>query len=256
MTWRAGEVAPAVAAFALGQYRVVTRRPGSVAVSVWLLPADTVQLAVVDSLAASIQLAWKFCSRAFGRLPIEEWNIATAEVPALRGFTGFLLMRHDAGSDGPPSGSSSDPALGRVPDALVREVARTWWGNSVSPAGPASAWILEGLPAWAAVAARGVIEGDTVRQRLVREAEASWRATVPGRDDPLSRVPIARETTNLLRTKGIAAIEAVRRAVGEARFREFLLSLAVDHRNASVTLNDVLSALGPDGAAVLRPYLF
>jgi hypothetical protein len=256
MTWRADDVAAGVAAFALGPYRVVTRRPGNVAVTLWLTPDDSPSSAMVDSVAESVQAAWTFCSRAFGRLPIEEVNVATTDVPALHGFAGLLLARHAAGPTSPPPDFTFEPSGGRGPGVIVREIARTWWGNSVAPAGPASAWILEGLPAWAAVAARGVTEGDTVRQRLVREAETSWHAAAPGQDDPLSRVPITESGAGLLRTKGVAAVEAARRAVGEARFREALLSLAVEHRNARLTLNDVLTALGPDGAAVLRPYLF
>lgn len=256
MTWRAAEVSAALAAFALGPYRVLTRRPGSVAVSVWLTPADSLSSTMVDSLAASIQVAWTFCSRAFGRLPIEEINVATTDMPALRGFTGLLLMQHAVDSPRPASASTSGPAGLPTLGELVREVARTWWGNSVAAVGPASAWVLEGFPAWAAVAARGAMQGDTVRQRLVREAEALWHAAAPGHDDPLSRVPIAWASTDLLRTKGVAAVEAARRAVGEALFREALLSLSVEHRNAWITLADILAALGPDGVAVLRPFLF
>ena len=258
MTWRAEEVTPAVAAFALGPYRVVTRPLGGIAVSVWLLPADSPSSAMVDSLAASVHAAWTFCSRVFGRLPIQEINVATTDVPAVRGFAGLLLMHHAAVSTNPPSDSTAGRATQPAQRDVAREVARTWWGNSVVAAGPASAWILEGFPAWAAVAARGAIAGDTVRQRLVREAEASWhsRSAASGHDDPLSRIPIAWASADLLRTKGVAAIEAASRAVGEARFREALLSLAVEHRNAWITLNDVFAALGPDGVAVLRPFLY
>jgi len=256
MTWRAEEVITAQAAFALGPYRVLTRRPGSVAVSVWSIPADSLSSAMVDSLAASVQAAWTFCSRAFGRLPIEEVNVATTDVPALRGFAGLLLMPRGAGMPRPPAASTAGPAVLPTRGEWVREVARTWWGNSVAASGPASAWILEGFPAWAAVAARGVMQGDTVRQRLVREAEALWHAGAQGRDDPLSRIPVAWTSTDQLRTKGVAAVEAARRAVGEALFREGILSLAVEHRNTWITLADILAALGPDGVAVLRPFLF
>jgi hypothetical protein len=240
LTWRADDVALGVAAFALAPYRVVTRHPGKVAVSVWLTPDESPSSAMVDSLAESVRDAWTFCSRAFGRLPIEEINVATTDVTNLRGFAGLLLT---------PRGL-------RVPGAVTREVARTWWGNSVAPAGPGSGWMLEGIPAWSAVAARGVVEGDSVRRRLVREAEASRQAAVPAHDDPLSRAPIAEAGVDLLRAEGVAALEAARRAVGEARFREALLILAVEHRNAGLSLNDLLAVLGPDGAAALRPYLF
>ena len=257
MTWRAEDVDVGVAAFALAPYRAVTRRPASVTVTLWLTPDDSPSSAMVDSLAESVEVAWTFCARVFGRLPIEEVNVATTDVPALRGFAGLLLVPHAVGLASPPADFTFESSGPQGPGAVVRELARTWWGNSVAPAGPASAWVLEGFPAWAAIAARGVTEGDAVRQRLVRAAEASWHAAGPGQDSPLSRVPIATGSgTGLPRTKGVAALEAARRAIGESRFREALLSLAVEHRNAHLTLNDVLAALGADGAAVLRPFLF
>jgi hypothetical protein len=100
-----------------------------------------------------------------------------------------------------------------------------------------------------------MLRGDTVRQRIVRDAEAGWRALPPSRDVPLSLAPQS-TSADLLRSKGVAAIEAARRAAGESRFREALLLLAVEHRNSWITLDDVLAAFGPDAAAVLRTYLF
>jgi hypothetical protein len=256
MTWRTGDVIPAMAAFALGPYRVLTRREQGITVSVWLTPADSLPSPAIDALAASIQAAWSFCSRAFGRLPIGEINVTATDLSDVRGFDGLLLMGHPTAFT-PPSPDSTPghpwlPTFG----VLAREVARTWWGNSAMAAGTGSAWILGSLPAWAAIAAQGVLQGDTVRQRLVREAEATWRAMPQGRDAPLSRIRVSETSAELLQSKGVAAVEAARRAAGEARFREALLLLAVDHRNSWVTLDDVLAALGPDAGAVLRPYLY
>ncbi len=256
MTWRTVDVAPAVAAFALGPYRVWTRREQGVVVSVWLTPADSPSSPAIDSLAASIQAAWSFCGRAFGRLPIDEINVAATDLPDVRGFTGLLLIGHLTG----PTPPSPDSMHGAPPlpafVVLAREAARTWWGNSAAPAGAGSAWILESFPAWAAIAAEGVLQGDTVRQRLVREAEAAWRALPRSLDAPLSLVPASETSVDLLRSKGVAAIEAARRAAGEARFREAMMMLASDHRDDWITLDDILAALGPDADTVLRPYLF
>lgn len=250
MTWQSEQVTPAVAAFALGPYRVLTRRDEAVTVSFWLAPGDSPSSATIDTLAAEVGAAWTFCSRAFGRLPIGEINVATADVSDVRGFAGLLLVGHAVLAAAPAGGASLSLAT------LVREVARTWWGNSVMPDGPASGWILEGFPAWAAVAATGVIQGDTVRQRLMAEAEAAWRAGPRDADQPLRRIPASGGDLPLLTTKGVAALEAARRAAGEARFREAVLSLAREHRDSWVQLDDVLAAVGAAGAAVLRPFLF
>jgi hypothetical protein len=253
MTWRAGDVWPALPAFALGPYRALTRPEPGVTVSVWLTPADSPSSAAVDSLATSVRTAWSFCSQAFGALPISEIHVVATDVPDVRGFAGLVFIGHPSGTARPSP--ASNPGLPDLP-VLTRELARTWWGNSAVPAGAGSAWLVESFPAWAAAAAQGVLQGDTVRQRLVREAEAGWRALPSGRDVPLSLAPASGTSADLLRSKGVAAIEAARRAAGEARFREALLLLAVEHRNSWITLDDVLAALGSDAVAVLRAYLF
>ncbi len=254
-TWRSEDVAPSTAAFAIGPYRAMTRRGHGLVVSVWLAPGDSLASGFVDALADSIRIAWDFCGGAFGRLPINEMNVVAAGLPEGRGFVGLLLV----GAPGDLAGSSPDSTPGppALPFAvLAREVARTWWGNSATASGPGSAWILESFPAWTAVAAQGTLLGDTVRQRLVRDAEAGWRGLPQTGNTALSTVPVSDASAPILRTEGVAAIEAVRRAVGDASFREDLMYLAVEHRNARVSLDDVLAAFGGAGAAVLRPYLY
>ena len=152
---------------------------------------------------------------------------------------------------------SSDAVPPQATSAVFREVARTWWGNSVAATGAGSAWIEESFPAWTALAARGVLQGDSVRQRLVAQVEAGWRAATAGAGDlPLSAIVPGSPRADLLRTKGVAAIEAMRRALGEARFREALLSLTREHRNGWLTLDTVLAAAGPDVSTVLRSFLY
>jgi hypothetical protein len=253
MTWRTGGVWPALPAFALGAYRVLTRPEQGITVSLWLTPADAPSSAAVDSLAISVRTAWSFCSQAFGTLPMSEINVVATDAANARGFAGLVFIGHGPGPARPSS--ASNPGLPDLP-VLTRELARTWWGNSAAPAGAGSAWLLESFPAWAATAAQGVLQGDTVRQRLVREAEAGWRALPAGRDVPLTLSPASGTSADLLRSKGVAAIEAARRAAGEARFREALLLLGVEHRNSWITLDDVLAAFGSDAGAVLRAYLF
>jgi hypothetical protein len=187
-----------------------------------------------------VRAAWVFCSRAFGRLPIADVNVVSTRLPEAHGFLGLVL---NGGMD-------------TTRDVLFREISRSWWGNSVAASGPGSWWVREGFPFWAAIAARGVLEGDTVRQRLVREAEARWRAVGPPiADAPLKSLVPGAPGAELLRSKGAAALEAARRAAGEADFRAAILSLALEHRNGWITVEAILDALGPDASAVLRPYL-
>jgi hypothetical protein len=106
------------------------------------------------------------------------------------------------------------------------------------------------------VAIRGAVEGDSVRRRLVGEADSLWHALPRDLDLPLGRAPVSGSSVDLLRSKGVAAIEAARRSAGDPRFREALLTLAIEHRNGSIRLDDVLEALGAGPAAVLRSLLF
>jgi hypothetical protein len=240
-TWTTEDVAAATPAFALGPYRVVTRRSAGLGVALWLAPDDSLSAEAMTALIGTVRAAWIFCSRAFGRLPFVDINVVSTRLPETRGFLGLIL-----------SG-----ALDSSRDLLFREVARSWWGNSVDAAGPGSWWIREALPAWTAVAARGTLEGDTVRQRLVREAEANWHAaTARVGDPPLASLIPGAPGAELLRSKGAAALEAARRAAGEATFHEAILSLALEHRNGWVTVQDLLNAFGPDAEAVLRAFLY
>jgi hypothetical protein len=241
LTWTTDQGMAATPAFALGPYRSLRRRSAAVVATLWLTPSDTLSPPALDSLAASVQAGWAFCSRAFGRLPVGEVEAVATDLPASRGFAGLVLLPRT-----PPSR-----------DEIVREVARSWWGNAVAPAGAGSGWVLEGFPAWAAIAARGALDGDTVRQRLVREAEAAWHTALSGGSDtPLAAVPLRSRQAVLLASKGAAALEAARRAAGEASFREAILTIALEHRGGWITLEDILAALGPDAQAVLRTFLF
>lgn len=240
-TWTSDDVAAATPAFALGPYRSEVRRGAGLAVSLWRAPDDPLPAPSVDLIAAQVRAAWGFCSRAFGALPLPDVNVVFAGLPQTRGFAGLLLIGRGEASR----------------DVIYREVARTWWGNSVAAAGTGSAWIVEGFPAWTELATRGSLEGDTVRQRLVRDAEAAWRSsTSTSGDVPLTLLAADGDRTDLLRSKGAAAIEAARRAAGEASFREAIRALALEHRNGWLTLDDLLNALGADARAVLRSFLY
>jgi hypothetical protein len=241
VTWTSDDVTAATPAFALGPYRSVVRRAGGLGVTLWLMADDAQQEDAVDSVVAQVRAAWIFCSRAFGDLPIPDVNVVFTGLAETRGFVGLVLIGREGVSR----------------DLLYREVARTWWGNSVGAAGSGSGWIVEGFPAWTAIAARGTFEGDTVRQRLVRDAETAWHAAALTRGDvPLAALAPDESTTDLLRSKGAAALEAARRAAGEAAFRAAIRAVAVEHRNGWLSLDDLLRALGSDAAAVLHPFLY
>jgi hypothetical protein len=120
-----------------------------------------------------------------------------------------------------------DPAASD--DSARLAVARAWWGSTVRFAGPGSSWLADALPAWSVLLMRAAAGGDSTRQRLVRQAEAA--------EAPL------------------ASLEAARRAVGDAAFRTALRGFFLDHRTVAATAAELLSILGPDGAAAIQRHL-
>jgi hypothetical protein len=114
-------------------------------------------------------------------------------------------------------------------DAIYVAIARIWWGQTVRFAGPDSRWLADGLATWSAFQLRATQDGDSVRQRLLRAAET--------RRDPG------------------AALDAVRRAVGDARFRTAVRAFFLDHREAPASFADFLAPLGVEGSLALAPFL-
>jgi len=254
MTWLTDDAPLGATAFAIGRYRVLSRDSGRLRLKLFARePGGGAAPAIGDSLIALVRRSAAFFGRAFGPLEAPDLAIVEAPVDGVRGFPGLLFV---GAPESLPGGAAAHPPATSRTDDVLRELARSWWGGAVMAAGPGSAWITDGFPAWAAIAARGVMEGDTVRQRLVREAELAWRgATGNGPDTPLADLAVG-DSRALLYAKGAAAMEAARRAVGDARFRETIRTFAEDHHSGWARTEEFLRLLGPDGAAVLAPYLF
>jgi hypothetical protein len=114
-------------------------------------------------------------------------------------------------------------------DSVRIAVARMWWGETVRFAGPGAQRLTDALSTWSVLQLRAATEGDSVRQSLVRAAES--------RSDP------------------VAALEAARRAVGDARFRTAVRALFLEHRRAPATAASFLALLGAEGSPALAPFL-
>jgi hypothetical protein len=182
-----------------------------VTLRVWAREADSATSAArAHSIATEASDAWAYYTRAFGRLPIDDADVVLVdmETPRVAGATLFL--------------SPSSPA-----DSVRVAVARVWWGETVRFVGSGAPWLDAALPAWAALAFRVATEGDSVGQRLVRQAEAAGEP--------------------------VAGLEAARRAVGDASFRVAIRTLFLERRRRSATVGDLLSLLGLDGSALAIP---
>ena len=214
MTWVADQEPSPEPLFVIGHLErgEASTRPNP-SVRVWAAATDSARSSGdAARLGETVRSAWGFFASRFGRLDVEAVDVVSAAGGGTRLAGGTLFL-----------------AAGASDDSVRTAVARAWWGSTVRFTGPGAAWLADALPAWSALLYRAATEGDTTRQRLVREAEASHRP--------------------------VAAIEAARRATGDALFRSSLRAFFLDHRRTPATLVELLSLLGPAGAAALEPYL-
>jgi hypothetical protein len=214
ITWVADDEPAPAPEFVVGRLRRVAIRNGPlVTLRSWALEADSAAVVSRAVELADVALeAWTFFTSAFGRLAIEDVDLVLADVghPGAAGGTLFV-----------------DPA---APDDSARvAVARAWWGSTVRFVGAGAPWLADALPAWSVLLAHAAAEGDSSRQRRVRDAEAV--------EAPL------------------ASLEAARRAVGDVVFRTALRGFFLEHRTVPATAAELLALLGPEAAAAIRPHL-
>jgi hypothetical protein len=214
VTWVTEDSPPSVPAFVVGRLRrVAVRSSPTLTVHVWAPEADSAHTGpTTGALIETVRDAWTFNSRAFGRLTVGDIDIALSDVPGPRvaGATLFL-------SPGAPA------------DSVRVAVARMWWGETVRFAGPGAARLAEALSQWSVFQLRAAVAGDSLRQRLVREAEA--------------------------RREPVAALESARRIVGDASFRTALRTFFLEHRRTPATSTDFLALFGAAGLAALAPLI-
>jgi hypothetical protein len=214
VTWLAEDNVPSVPAFVVGRLRRVAMRmtPG-LTIRVWAPELDSARAAAtVGALVGTLRDAWEYFSRAFGRLTIEDVDVALADASEARTAGATLFL------------SPAAPV-----DSVRVAVARMWWGETVRLAGSGAQWLADALPAWSVFQLRAAAEGDSVRQRLVRAAES--------------------------RREPVAALEAARRAIGDARFRTAVRAFFLEHRRTPGTPADFLALIGVDGSSALAPFL-
>ena len=147
---------------------------------------------------------------------VESWRFFTTTFGRLAAEDAYLLV--------PPGGraGTAGSTLRLPPDApddSVRvAVARVWWGSTVRFVGPDAAWLADALPAWSVLLFHQVMDADSTRQRT--------RGAAPRAGDPA------------------AAIEALRRQVGDAAFRTALRRFFLEHRAFPAARAEFLSYLG------------
>jgi hypothetical protein len=211
MAWVTDDDPADASGFVVGRLQRVLLRPGPlVSIRVWLDPAlgATVQEGRSGEIADAVLEAWTFYTRAFGRVAYEDAEVVLGEVgqAAVAGATLFL-----------------SPFTTR--EAVRESVARVWWGQTVWFAGSGAEWLVRALPRWSALALTAALDGDSVRQRIVRESEAEGGE--------------------------VSALEAARRAAGDSRFRAALREFFLNYRHRSASLADLRAAIGAEGSGAL-----
>jgi len=211
MAWVADADPADASGFVVGPLQRVLLRPGPlVSVRVWLDPSlgAIAPEGRAGEIADAVLEAWAFYTRAFGRVAYEDAEVVLGDVGQMpvAGATLFL-----------------SPFATR--DAVRESVARVWWGQTVRFAGRGAEWLSRALPRWSALALTAALDGDSIRQRIVRESEAQGGAA--------------------------AALEAARRAVGDARFRAALREFFLNYRSRSASLADLRAAIGTEGSEAL-----
>jgi hypothetical protein len=215
--------------FAIGPFAPVARSTGRLAMSVW---SPVYSDAPLDSAARLVAGAWAWNTRVFGAVMAPEVSVVVGAALD-RGLPGLVML----------TDSSASNAF-----TVYREVARTWWGGAIRAEGEGSAWLEQSLATWSALTSGAVGVS-------LEDVERAWRRL--GSDVPLAPlVPASATDAELLATKGVSALEAIRSAVGEARFREIVRTLAVERRGRAATMRDLMALLDEHARTRLREFLY
>ena len=142
---------------------------------------------------------------------MEAWRFFTWAFGRLAVDDAYLLVA-DLGRQGTAGATLLVPA--EAPDDSVRTaVARVWWGSAVRFVGAGAQWLADALPAWSVLLYHESTDRDSTRWQAFRmEAEANGR---------------------------VAALEAIRRTLGESAFRAALRRFFLDHRFVPATQADL-----------------
>jgi hypothetical protein len=240
-TWQELEGGPAPP-FAIGAFRPEPWRDARPALRFWVsVPAAPDRL---DSLASLLSRAWRFYSRALGAVGLEELEVVLSDAPgSLTGASRSVLFLGATSED-----SGWTPAI----DIVLRALADRWIKGEGLVAESDTTGLARGLGAWLAVAARGVLESDSVRSRLVAWATRErLRLEQDGvLPDALPEDHPRRATMDAV--SWVVALEAARAAAGEARFREAIRALGAEFRGSGATMEDLIGLLGEAGGAAMR----
>lgn len=225
-TWIAEDAHARRPGFVVGRFVPLPRMAGRLALTIWSpLYSD----APLDSCARLVAAAWAWHARALGAVAPPEAHVVVG-APVVRGLPGLLLLNEQVADD-----------------ALVvhREVARTWWGGAVRAAGPGAAWIEESWPVWSALASLPGIDVQRVAGNAAGDAVALAQLT----GDSSAEL-------DALAARGVLALDVVRQAAGEARFREAMRTLVAEHREGFVTLAGFLPLLTDEARLRVREFLY
>lgn len=142
---------------------------------------------------------------------MEAWRFFTGAFGRLAVEDAYLLVA-DLGLQGTAGATLLLPA--DAPDDSVRTaVARVWWGSAVRFVGAGAQWLADALPSWSVLLYHEATDRDSTQWRAFR---AAAEANGP-----------------------VAALEAIRRTLGESAFRAALRRFFLEHRFVPATQADL-----------------
>lgn len=126
---------PDTTVYAVGQFRLESRRAGRLTFRVWRnVSTDSSVTRVSDDVLATLARTWAFYWRSFGPVPSSELAVVETAWRRTRGAPSIVYLGADARSE----------------PVLRRELARSWWGQVARRESPATAALADLFATWSA----------------------------------------------------------------------------------------------------------
>jgi hypothetical protein len=197
------------------------------------------------SLLAAFDRGRKFLEAKYGPVPFRDYRIAEMPNDVVPWYgasePGLIISRNEMMT-------SEEGLLANV----VHELAHSWWGNKVTPEGPGSLLLNEGLASFSGMS---FFEATYGRERTIEQNEFGsatgspdatiygymqiWRA---GKDVPISQLKSGvGDHYNISQTKGVWVLRMLSDRIGSERFYAALRQIIATH--PTLTLLDFRKAM-------------
>jgi hypothetical protein len=201
MRWRPLLGDPDTTLFAVGRYRLDTRRIDRLTLRIWREDAgDTLVTRATERVAAQAARDFGLFWKDFGPVPVSEVTLVETPGRETRGGAGAVFLGADASEV-----------------VLARELSRTWWGGLVRADTPSTVLVKDALPLFSARLATG--DSSLANDARLRALDAAARIAGTARFREAIRTFVLESrsdsaaTARLLEVLGPQAAVAVRQLI-------------------------------------------